>query len=124
YSSPEDPQDLGFLMRHSPYHTLPEKIEAPAILTIALGNDDRVAPWHRYKMHAAWLADNVSHNPILLRTKSPPGTAAVRMSTGSSIISLISGNSSSGSAASVDSTPPGANYHKSTGAVGTRACSG
>jgi prolyl oligopeptidase len=73
YGSPEDPHDLDFLMRYSPYHTLPEEIEAPAILTIAPGNDDRVAPWHGYKMHAAWLAANVSNNPILLRGEDQAG---------------------------------------------------
>ena len=73
YGSPEDPHDLEFLMQYSPYHTLPQKIEAPAILTIAPDNDDRVAPWHSYKMHAAWLAANVSKNPILLRREEQAG---------------------------------------------------
>jgi prolyl oligopeptidase len=73
YGSPENPHDLNFLMQYSPYHTLPEKIEAPAILTIAPGSDDRVAPWHSYKMHAAWLAANVSNNPILLRGEVQAG---------------------------------------------------
>jgi prolyl oligopeptidase len=67
YGSPDDPADLNTLMRYSPYHTLPETIAAPAILTIAPGNDDRVAPWHSYKMHSAWQAANVSSNAILLR---------------------------------------------------------
>jgi prolyl oligopeptidase len=73
YGSPDDPHDLDFLMQYSPYHTLPQKIEAPAILTIAPENDDRVAPWHSYKMHAAWLAANVSSNPILLREEKQTG---------------------------------------------------
>lgn len=73
YGSPDSDDDLTFLMRYSPYHTLPEKIEAPAVLTIAPGNDDRVAPWHSYKMHAAWLAANVSPNPILLREEARAG---------------------------------------------------
>jgi prolyl oligopeptidase len=73
YGSPEDPHDLNFLMRYSPYYTLPKKIEAPAILTIAPGNDDRVAPWHSYKMHAAWLAANVSNRPVLLRGEGQAG---------------------------------------------------
>ena len=73
YGSPEDPHDLNFLMQYSPYHTLPEKIEAPAILTIAPGNDDRVAPWHSYKMHAAWVAANISNNPVLLRGEGQAG---------------------------------------------------
>jgi prolyl oligopeptidase len=73
YGSPEDADDLDFLMQYSPYHTLPEKIEAPAVLTIAPDNDDRVAPWHSYKMHSAWLAANVSGNPILLRGEEQAG---------------------------------------------------
>jgi len=73
YGSPEDPAELESLMRYSPYHTLPRQIEAPAILTIAPGNDDRVAPWHSYKMHAAWQAANVSNNPILLRGEEQAG---------------------------------------------------
>jgi prolyl oligopeptidase len=73
YGSPEDSADLNFLMRYSPYHTLPQKIAAPAILTVAPDNDDRVAPWHSYKMHAAWLGANVSKNPILLRREEHSG---------------------------------------------------
>lgn len=73
YGSPEDLNDLEFLMQYSPYHTMPEKISAPSILTIAPDNDDRVAPWHGYKMHAAWLAANISNNPILLRREEQAG---------------------------------------------------
>jgi prolyl oligopeptidase len=73
YGSPEDPDELEFLLRHSPYHLLPEKIAAPAILSIAPGNDDRVAPWHSYKLHAAWRAANVSDQPVLLRGEDQAG---------------------------------------------------
>lgn len=73
YGSPEDSDDLDFLMQYSPYHTLPHEIEAPAILTVVPDNDDRVAPWHSYKMHAAWLAANVSKSPILLRGEEQAG---------------------------------------------------
>jgi prolyl oligopeptidase len=73
YGSPEASDDLNFLMQYSPYHTLPQKIAAPAILTVAPDNDDRVAPWHSYKMHAAWLAANLSENPILLRREEKAG---------------------------------------------------
>ncbi len=73
YGSPEDSDDLDFLMQYSPYHTLPQNIEAPAILTVVPDNDDRVAPWHSYKMHAAWLAANVSRSPILLRREEQAG---------------------------------------------------
>jgi prolyl oligopeptidase len=73
YGSPEDSGDLDFLMQYSPYHKLPQKIDAPAILTVVPDNDDRVAPWHSYKMHAAWLAANVSNSPILLRREEHAG---------------------------------------------------
>ncbi len=73
YGSPADSDDLDFLMQYSPYHTLPQKIEAPAILTVVPDNDDRVAPWHGYKMHGAWLAANVSKHPILLRREEQAG---------------------------------------------------
>ncbi len=73
YGSPEDSDDLDFLMQYSPYHTLPPKIHAPAILTVVPDNDDRVAPWHSYKMHSAWLAANVSNSPILLRGEEQAG---------------------------------------------------
>lgn len=73
YGSPENPEDLEFMMQYSPYHTLPPKIEAPAILTVVPDEDDRVATWHGYKMHAAWCAANVSNNPILLRGEEQAG---------------------------------------------------
>ena len=73
YGSPDESDDLAFLMQYSPYHRLPNKINAPAVLTIAPDNDDRVAPWHSYKMHAAWLAANLSKNPILLRKEHQAG---------------------------------------------------
>ncbi|MDT4968316.1 MAG: prolyl oligopeptidase [Acidobacteriota bacterium] len=73
YGSPENSDDLDLLLQYSPYHTLAEKVEAPAILTLVSDNDDRVAPWHSYKMHAAWLAANVSRNPILMRVEEKAG---------------------------------------------------
>ena len=73
YGSPENSADLDFLMEYGPYQTLPQKIEAPAILTVVPDGDDRVAPWHGYKMHAAWLAANVSQRPILLRGEEQAG---------------------------------------------------
>ncbi len=73
YGSPEVSNDLDLMMQYSPYHTLPQKIEAPAVLTVVPDNDDRVAPWHSYKMHAAWLAANLSESPILLRREEQAG---------------------------------------------------
>lgn len=53
--------------RHSPYHNMPNSIDAPAILMFVPDEDDRVAPWHGYKMLAQWQAANVSDRPSLLR---------------------------------------------------------
>lgn len=73
YGSPADPGDLAVLMGYSPYHALPDRVDGPAVLTIVPDRDDRVAPWHGYKMHAAWLASNRSGNPVLLRGEPDAG---------------------------------------------------
>ena len=67
YGSPEHPQELEWLLRYSPYHNMPERIEAPAILIFAPDADDRVAPWHGRKMLAQWQRSSTSGLPVLLR---------------------------------------------------------
>ena len=73
YGDPDNPGDLDFLLKYSPYHNLPKEIDAPAILMLVSDGDDRVAPWHGYKMLAAWQAANVSDRPILLRGEDKSG---------------------------------------------------
>ena len=73
YGSPENVSDLEYLMHYSPYHNLPPKIKAPAILISVPAGDDRVAPWHGHKMLAAWQAANVSRNPVLLHCEEKAG---------------------------------------------------
>jgi hypothetical protein len=66
YGSPDIPEELAWLLRYSPCHNMPEAIEAPAVLLVAPDEDDRVAPWHSYKLLALWQASSVSGNPVLL----------------------------------------------------------
>lgn len=73
YGDPENPDDLSFLLSLSPYHALPERVHSPAMLFVVPDEDDRVAPWHGYKMLAAWQHANASSNPLLLRTQPKAG---------------------------------------------------
>ena len=66
YGAPDIPGDLEFLLRYSPYHRMPSSIDAPAVLMIVPGGDDRVAPWHGRKMVAQWQGANKSDNLVLL----------------------------------------------------------
>jgi prolyl oligopeptidase len=67
YGSPEQQDELEWLLRYSPYHNMPESIDAPAILIFAPDADDRVAPWHGRKMLAQWQRASTSGRPVLLR---------------------------------------------------------
>lgn len=73
YGSPEDPDELEVLLRYSPYHNVSSGVSAPAVLSVAPDGDDRVAPWHSYKMHASWSHANISDHPILLRGEERAG---------------------------------------------------
>lgn len=66
YGDPENTADLKTLLSYSPYHNIPEQIDAPAILMVVPEKDDRVAPWHGYKMLAKWQHGNRSKRPVLL----------------------------------------------------------
>ena len=68
YGSPEKDEDLAGLLRYSPYHTLADGADAPAVLIYAPGADDRVAVWHGRKMLARWQAATSSNRPLLLRS--------------------------------------------------------
>ena len=95
--TPENPDDLDFLMPNTVPIALPTRIEAPAILTIVPDEDDRVAPWHGYKMHAAWLAANVSKSPILFSARHGRDAGAAPQSAEPSPAMPISGRFFSGS---------------------------
>ena len=67
YGSPEQADELEWLLRYSPYHNMPDRIAAPAVLIYAPDADDRVAPWHGRKMLAQWQRSTTSTRPVLLR---------------------------------------------------------
>ena len=70
YGSPEVPEQLDWILRQSPYHTLEKPVRAPSVLMFIPGSDERVAKWHGYKMLAAWQWANISSTPILLREQA------------------------------------------------------
>jgi prolyl oligopeptidase len=73
YGAPDDPDDLRFLLKLSPYHNVPNQIKTPAMLFIIPEDDDRVAPWHGRKMLARLQAANTSDRPLLLRGEEKAG---------------------------------------------------
>jgi len=83
YGSPEQTDELKWLLRYSPYHNMPEHVAAPAVLIYAPDADDRVAPWHGRKMLAQWQRATTSGHPVLLRAGPDlghgGGTSVTRM---------------------------------------------
>ncbi|MDA2986108.1 MAG: prolyl oligopeptidase family serine peptidase [Actinomycetota bacterium] len=75
YGSPDQPEELEWLLRYSPYHNMPAEMDAPAILIFSPDADDRVAPWHGRKMLALWQHASVSDRPILLSAGNHLGHA-------------------------------------------------
>jgi len=67
YGVPDRDEELEWLLRYSPYHNVPDRIAAPAVLIYAPDADDRVAPWHGRKMLAQWQRATTSQRPVLLR---------------------------------------------------------
>jgi prolyl oligopeptidase len=73
YGDPDDPTQLEFLLRTSPYHGPAPSRAEPAMLIVCGEADDRVPPWHGYKLVAKWQAARGSGRPILLRSEIDVG---------------------------------------------------
>ncbi|MDD9900124.1 MAG: prolyl oligopeptidase family serine peptidase [Alphaproteobacteria bacterium] len=52
YGDPDIKKDFEVAARYSPLHNVPEGFKHPPILIQTDANDDRVQPWHSYKMAA------------------------------------------------------------------------
>ncbi len=76
YGSAENPDQLEFLLRYSPYQNVRKGTAYPAILLTAGENDSRVHPLHARKMAArlqAATASDPEAEPILLRVEGEAG---------------------------------------------------
>jgi prolyl oligopeptidase len=69
YGSSDDPRQLAWLLRYSPYHNVKDGVKYPALLMTAGEKDERVHPLHARKMTArlqAATAGDPQDRPILL----------------------------------------------------------
>ncbi|MER5786374.1 prolyl oligopeptidase family serine peptidase [Streptomyces mobaraensis] len=66
YGDPREPDTLADLLEYSPYHRVREGGRYPAALLVSGGNDERVLPWHAWKLCAAWQHATRSAHPVLL----------------------------------------------------------
>lgn len=73
YGDPDDPTQLANLLAYSPIHAKISEREMPALLVVCGESDDRVPPWHGYKLVATWQREVGFQRPILLRVEHDAG---------------------------------------------------
>jgi prolyl oligopeptidase len=82
YGSPEDPEAFEWLYDYSPYHSVVDGTEYPAVLLTTGETDTRVHPSHALKMAARLQEASSSLRPVLLRYERSAGHAmGARMTT-------------------------------------------
>jgi prolyl oligopeptidase len=72
FGTVKNQEQFEALYRYSPYHRV-KKAKYPSTLLLTGENDGRVDPMHSRKMVAMLQRDNLSDNPILLRTSGDTG---------------------------------------------------
>ncbi|GAA2022174.1 prolyl oligopeptidase family serine peptidase [Pseudokineococcus marinus] len=83
YGDAEDPEQLGWLLAHSPYHHVRADQPYPATLFTVFDGDSRVDPLHARKTCAALQAATsrpVDEAPVLLRREADVGHGARSLS--------------------------------------------
>lgn len=76
YGSAENPDQLPYLLKYSPYQNVKPGAKYPAIMFNTGDSDTRVAPLHARKMTALMQADTGSIRPILLHYELKAGHSA------------------------------------------------
>ncbi|WP_092993235.1 prolyl oligopeptidase family serine peptidase [Rhizobium sp. NFR07] len=76
FGSPAEERHFRNLMAYSPYHTIKEGAEYPAILATTADADDRVVPAHTFKYVAALQAADLGPKPRLVRIETRAGHGA------------------------------------------------
>jgi prolyl oligopeptidase len=76
FGSPEQEKHFRTLLGYSPYHTIHEGTDYPAILVTTADTDNRVAPSHSFKYVAALQAAGIGPRPHLLRVENMAGHGA------------------------------------------------
>lgn len=73
YGNPADEKSFRNLLSYSPYHTIRDGKDYPAILATTADADDRVVPAHTFKYIAALQAANLGRKPRLVRIETRAG---------------------------------------------------
>jgi prolyl oligopeptidase len=76
YGTADDPTELGWLLRYSPYHAVRTGTAYPAVLFTTFESDTRVDPLHARKLAAALQQATGGERPILLRRETSVGHGA------------------------------------------------
>jgi prolyl oligopeptidase len=76
YGSSDNPRQLPYLLKYSPYQNVKARADYPAILFFTGDNDTRVDPLHARKMTALMQAVSKSGRPILLHYSVMGGHSA------------------------------------------------
>jgi prolyl oligopeptidase len=73
YGASSDSAECHSLLRYSPLHNIKDSVNYPSMLIITNDHDDRVPPFHSYKLAASLQGKNRKANPILLYTGNNAG---------------------------------------------------
>ncbi|TNM63532.1 prolyl oligopeptidase family serine peptidase [Aliirhizobium smilacinae] len=76
FGSPSEDRHFRNLMTYSPYHTVRDGDDYPAILATTSDADDRVVPAHTFKYVAALQAADLGSKPRLVRIETRAGHGA------------------------------------------------
>jgi prolyl oligopeptidase len=73
YGYPNREEDFRNLLSYSPYHTIHDGQDYPAILVTTADTDDRVVPGHSFKYTAALQHADIGSKPHLIRIETRAG---------------------------------------------------
>ncbi|HLP50628.1 MAG TPA: prolyl oligopeptidase family serine peptidase [Chitinophagales bacterium] len=73
FGNPEDSTEFQYLAKISPYHHIKSGVRYPACMLFSGVNDDRVVPFHSYKLLAALQKDRNGPVPYLLYSEENAG---------------------------------------------------
>lgn len=73
YGYPDREEDFRILRSYSPYHTIKDGTDYPAILVTTADTDDRVVPGHSFKYAAAIQHADLGDKPHLIRIETRAG---------------------------------------------------
>lgn len=76
FGDPANEDAFRTLLAYSPYHTIADGEEYPAILATTADTDDRVVPGHTFKYMAALQAADIGPRPHLVRVETRAGHGA------------------------------------------------